>query len=328
VASYQAALGGGAPAAGTGGPRAGAGRPAGGAAPSPAAHARAAAAPPPPPRAACDVRFSLWGGDALALCSGAGALPAGARFDAVDASNLPDHVGFAPLLLAAGPRLAAAPGARLHLDLMVWPTSGADSLEVRVGRSGGAARWPASAIQRGPPRPRCSFARRCLEPYGLLAAPAPRCPRGASRGRPSRAPPSAAGPQAYMRLALGGPPGMLPALYGLRLMDDLRWGPARRGALRPLSFAPAGPSAAAAGAAAPLAPAARGGVGGAEGGAASAVRALARLCLAESAAAVRDERCGLGNYRCGAAAARPGADGGPGGRGGVERQGGLRLREG
>jgi len=88
-----------------------------------------------------DVRFGLWGGDALQLCSGSGRLPREQRFDAIDLSNLPDHVGFANCLLLAGPRLVPAAASRLQVDLMVWSTSGAATLEVCsvfFGSCGGA----------------------------------------------------------------------------------------------------------------------------------------------------------------------------------------------
>lgn len=89
-----------------------------------------AAAPPAP---LTSVKCVLWGGDALALCSGCGALPAGARFHAIDVSNIPDHVGFANCLLLAGPRLVEAATSRLYVDLMVWSTSGAGSMQVCWG---------------------------------------------------------------------------------------------------------------------------------------------------------------------------------------------------
>jgi hypothetical protein len=148
VSEYQAAVrgaGGGAASAGAQAPRS-------------AKSGRKPAARAAPGRAPCAARFALWGGDALSLCAGAGAeeaLPRDLRFHAIDVSNLPDHVGLANVLLLAGPRLAAgpagtgagaagagaaAPGAasRLYLDLMVWATSGADSLQ--VGRGVGRGR--------------------------------------------------------------------------------------------------------------------------------------------------------------------------------------------
>jgi hypothetical protein len=120
-------------------------------------------------------------------------------------------------------------------------------------------------------------------------------------------------------MALGAPPSMLPTLYGLRLMDDLRWGPPRKATpfemtidtpgSRSLSFAPATAFAAAGGARPPLllprsgallaAPATAGSCSGSRDGegVARAVGALRRLCLVESPVSIRGERCGLHSYR-------------------------------
>jgi len=106
---------------------------------------------------------------------------------------------------------------------------------------------------------------------------------------------------------------MLPSLYGLRLIDDLRWGPTRpqrvSGALhgvggeRSLSFAPALPTAAAGGAQAPLAPRAvlpsarsAGHSSSAREGLGEAVRKLLPMCFLESDVAGGRDRCGLHCY--------------------------------
>lgn len=69
-------------------------------------------------RAACTVQARFWCCDALALCArlavpaGEEAAPEEARFDAIDASNLPDQVGTLSLLAVAAPLLRLTPHAR------------------------------------------------------------------------------------------------------------------------------------------------------------------------------------------------------------------------
>ncbi len=68
-------------------------------------------------------QVTLWDGDALQLCT---TRLASHTFDAIDTSNLADHVGLLNLLVCAGPRLVPSPLSRLNTETMLWQTVAED----------------------------------------------------------------------------------------------------------------------------------------------------------------------------------------------------------